>query len=261
MDSRGPTSLYIATDSRISGTPGASRWDQGRKAFACVTEPFIFGYWGDVLFPALALPLVQEQVDRGMLSASPGSRGHQAIKRAIRTLWSDYPHSQRQDLGIAIGSRSGDRMSARFLLSILTYSKRDDTWQLTKIPMPKESAALHIDGSGSTEVRKAQQLWDTSEAGRTSRAVFSAFCESVATGNDRSSGGAPQLVGLHRIEPAKTFGVLYNKKRYISGRSVSRSDVVSMTAVSWFNELFEIVDPLKKRREPGAQVHQPRQLT
>ncbi|MFJ2664530.1 hypothetical protein ACIO14_09280 [Nocardia fluminea] len=260
VDSRGPSALYIATDSRVTWSPG-TQWDQGRKTFACVQQPWIFGYWGDVLFPALALSLVQEQVDRGMVSDSPGVRAHQAIEHAIRGLWSDYPASQRRDLGIVIGSRSGAKMSARWLLSVLTYSKKLDNWQLAEIPMPDRSATLHIAGSGTAEVRRAQQLWDDSLAQNTSRAVFSAFCESIAGGRDAGSGGPPQLVGIHRKGPAKTFGVVFRDRRYLGGRSISRKEATAMTGISWFNELFEIADPIRKRRMTGAQVHLPREAT
>ncbi|MGW3282483.1 hypothetical protein [Nocardia rhamnosiphila] len=255
VDQRKPASLYIATDSRVSWSPGETRWDQGRKAFACVEQPFMFGYWGDVLFPALALPLIQEQVDRGLVAAAPGFRAHEMIEHAIRGLWSDYPVEQQRPLGIAIGSRSGSGMASRFLLSVMTYSGR---WDVVQIPMPEHSASLHIAGSGADEIRKAQQLWNRSQAKKTSRAVFGAFCESLAAGGDTKSGGAPQVVGLQRMGPAMTMGVVYQGRRYMAGRSISAVEAETMTALPWFNELFEIVDPKRKKRRVGAQVHFPR---
>ncbi len=261
VDSRGPASLYIATDSRISwpsSSGQAKRWDHARKSFACIAKPFIFGYCGDVLFPALALPVIQDQIDRGILNPSPGDRAHRAVGHAIRGLWRDYPMSQRNDLVIVIGSRAGTKMTARFLLTVMRYRKSSDNWHVRSIPMTDRSDILHVAGSGSGEVTKAKQLWDASPAQQTSRAVFGAFCESVAGGGDSASGGAPQLVGLRRIGSAKTFGVVSQNRRYVSGRQVSRIDAASMGDVQWFNELFEVVDPVKKRRRPGAQVHLPR---
>jgi hypothetical protein len=50
VDTHGVSSIYIASDSRISW--GATTvWDSGRKTFASQDCPFVFGYWGDVLFP------------------------------------------------------------------------------------------------------------------------------------------------------------------------------------------------------------------
>jgi hypothetical protein len=106
VDQRAVASVYIASDSRITYFPGG-RWDQGRKVFAGTTEPHIFGYWGDVLFPALALPLVIDKIDRGVL-ADTGRDPHDAVERAIRSLWRDYPAAQQHDLGIL--SRSNTRL-------------------------------------------------------------------------------------------------------------------------------------------------------
>lgn len=66
VDARAVASVYIGTDSLISWG-NVSTWDQGRKTFACVSQPHIFGYWGDVLFPALALPLIAERIDNQVL--------------------------------------------------------------------------------------------------------------------------------------------------------------------------------------------------
>lgn len=56
VDHRGPASLYLASDSRISWTDNEVRsWDRGRKVFACSRTPDVLGYVGDVLFPSLVL--------------------------------------------------------------------------------------------------------------------------------------------------------------------------------------------------------------
>lgn len=52
---------------------------------------------------------------------------------------------------------------------------------------------------------------------RTSRAVFSGFCDSVASAADWQTGGAPQLVGLRRMGHAITFGVVWGERHYMSG--------------------------------------------
>lgn len=255
VDSRGPSSLYIATDSRLTWSRNGGRWDQGRKTFSCVTKPFIFGYWGDVLFPALALPLVQDQVDQGLVADAPGYRAHKVIGHAIRGLWSDYPDNQRNDIGIVIGSRAGERMSARFILSVMTYQALRRNWQLSQVPMPSRSGSLYIAGSGASEVRRTQELWEVSHAQGTSRAVYSSLCESLADGRDPQSGGSPQLVGIHRIGSGITCGSLHGNRTYVAGRSVARREAATLADVPWFNELFEIVDPKRRKRKLGAQKH------
>lgn len=66
VDQRGPASLYLASDRRISWSGQPFRtWDSGRKVFACSTHPDVFGYVGDVLFPSLVLGQVATLIDSG----------------------------------------------------------------------------------------------------------------------------------------------------------------------------------------------------
>ena len=50
VDTHGPTSAYIAADSRISWD-ASNAFDFAKKVFAAKKYPEIFGYAGDVLFP------------------------------------------------------------------------------------------------------------------------------------------------------------------------------------------------------------------
>ena len=258
VDSRAPASLYIASDSRISWAPRSANWDRGRKTFSCRSEPFIFGYWGQVLFPALAIPLVQERADLGMYAAMPGPKAHKAIAGALIRQWKTYPSRYRSDVGVVIGSRSGEGMNGNFVLSVLTYRSTSDDWDLRVQPMPTTSSMLAVAGSGADDVRKTLKVWNSSAAGKTSRAVFSAFCEAVSGGGDPLSGGPPQLVGLHRKGPGKSFGIVVDKRRYLSGADVVADEYHHLEHVEWFNELFERVDPVRKKRLCGAQIHEPR---
>jgi len=253
VDDRKVASLYIASDSRLTWPESGAHWDQGRKAFAANNAPFIFGYWGDVLFPALALPVVQEKVDRGFISGMPGPRAHDAIAHTIRTMWRDYPETERRSLGILIGSRSGEFMPCRFLLTVLTYRQDTDEWASMSVPMPQKSSVLRYEGSGATSLKDAEQLWEESPARKTSRAVFSAFCDSLAAGKDPHSGGPPQLVGLRRNGNALSFGLIHEQRRYIAGTPSHRNE--TWEGVNWFNRLFERVRADTKRRMPGAQKH------
>jgi hypothetical protein len=251
VDTHGVASLYVASDSRITWTR-SQRWDQGRKVFACKSEPHIFGYWGDVLFPALALPVVVDRLDRGLLSNSGGNI-HDNVEQAIRRLWSDYPPREQRDLGLIHGCRYGEGTNCTFDLAITTYEMRTGTWATRQIPMPTSSALLTVAGSGAVAVRKAHDLWQASHAAQTSRAVFSAFCESVTSKSDPDSGGAPQLAGLYRKGPGILFGIIHEGKRYSDGAALTASE--NPEAVEWRNHLFERVGGTTKRRLPGAQRH------
>ena len=255
VDSRGVSAIYIASDSRI--TWGASdSWSQGRKTFATRAAPHIFGYWGDVLFPALALPIIVDQLDSAQIKVNP-SRPYGAIGDAIRRLWLDYPERHRHDVGIIMGHRLGFGMRSSFDLAVMTYESGSNTWSRRSIPMPARSSELRIAGSGSRHVRAARKLWEESRHGGTSRAIFSAFCEALREGQDPLSGGGPQLVGLHRRGGALLFGTVFCGERYVAGRRVSKAEA-SRGDILWFNELFERVDGESMRRLPGAQRHSPR---
>lgn len=252
VDPRGVASVYIASDSRISW--GKQHWDQGRKVFACSTQPHIFGYWGDVLFPALALPSIADRIDR---LGPPLTGGINVdIEQAVRKLWEDYPRQQRRDVGIIHVSRAGDGMAAKFAVSVLTYESASDTWATTGVGLPNHSAVLRLAGSGSAAVRSAHDAWQGSAARRTSRAVFSAFCEALESGTDSYSGGAPQLVGLYRIGAGRMYGIVHGDQRYLAGARLPGYEIPE--GVEWRNELFERVDGRRKKILPGAQRHEPR---
>ena len=251
VDTHGVASLYVASDSRISWG-NSYRWDQGRKVFACGSEPHIFGYWGDVLFPALCLPVLVDRIDHGLL-VSTAPTEHQEVLDALRSLWSGYPDQEKRDLGIVHAFRVGNGTECVFNLAIITYDKNSDSWDIRQAPMPPGSAVLQVAGSGTQAVRRSLDLWQMSDAAGTSRAIFSAFCESVAGSRDPYTGGAPQLVGLYRIGAGRLFGFIQDGQRYVTGAKLSDSEAVG--DIEWRNNIFERVDGRSGARLPGAQRH------
>lgn len=255
VDARGVSSIYIASDSRVSWTNNPP-WNQGRKTFASDREPCILGYWGDVLFPSLALPVLIDKIDNGLLDIDP-SRPFGELGSSLRRLWIDYPGKQRRDMGIILGGRVGSKMRSRFQLAVMTYSATTANWSFKNVPMPASSSVLRVAGSGASQVRSARRLWEESAQSGTSRAVFSAFCEALEAGSDRFTGGGPQLVGIRRIGAGLTFGLIHKRRRYFNGSRLRKSEAVN-SDVEWFNDLFERVDPLTMKRMRNAQVHFPR---
>src|SRR5690349_5803581 len=77
-----------------------------------------------------------------------------------------------------------------------------------------QSGVIAVLGSGSHNVQVPLDEWAASHSGGTSRAVFSAFCDSLRSGDDPFSGGPPQLVGLWRKSPPQTFEVIWQQRRY-----------------------------------------------
>jgi hypothetical protein len=254
VDTHGPASIYIATDSRISW--GIShQWDQGRKVFACPSRPHILGYWGDVLFPALCIPVLVDQIEHGILDALDAEDRYTVLD-AVRDLWCDYPDEERRDFAIVHVFRTGDGMECSFHLAIMTYERKSDSWDVRSIGMPSSSAELAVAGSGAKAVRRSIGLWQMSGSAGTSRAVFGAFCESVASGRDQRTGGAPQLVGLYRIGGGRLFGFTTGRERFLAGAKLA--DSAGEGDIEWRNGLFERVDRFGER-VPGAQRHSDRE--
>lgn len=228
------------------------KWDRGRKTFAASSSPHIFGYWGDVLFPSLALPTVLGEISAGAMRSRGSAFGD--IGNSIRRLWVGYPQREQRDFGIILGTRRRDGMDSVFELAVMTFEAESRSWDLREVPMPRASARLHLAGSGSKYVREAERVWEESAQGGTSRAIYSAFVDALSRGTDPYSGGAPQLVGLHRKGPGIRFGTVYQGKRYIAGNRITQKRA-RISNVQWFNELFERTDGGRAKRLPTAQRH------
>lgn len=254
-DTRGPASLNMATDSRISweGAGAVSHhWDQAKKVFASATTPLVVGYVGDVLFPLLVLPNLIDRIDRRVFPSSGAAVN--GLVSVVRHEWKSYPAEERRPVTFYVGYRQGDGMSARFLVTQLSV-KRADEWIVRDISVPEKSSCLAVDGSGKVAVRSALDDWQASSAADTSRAVFSGFVDSVIAGVDPRSGGAPQLGCLYRVGPGRLLGIIHDGQRYFAGTRLIGNEEVDN--VEWRNALFERADGRKKSRLSGAQA-QPR---
>ena len=89
VDSRGPTSAYIATDSRITWGR-RDVWDLGRKTFAASRTPDIFGFSGGVLFPSLVLSQYVSALDAGLHGGNFQNR-FQALEELVRVSFAALP--------------------------------------------------------------------------------------------------------------------------------------------------------------------------
>jgi hypothetical protein len=252
VDSRGPASLYLASDSRISWGRG-SHWDMGRKLFTCRQSPDLFGYCGDVLFPSLLLSQVSERIDLGFKVSQGTAMRHTAFLSVAEASHECYPAAQRRAFTILHSARDSSGMSSVFHLWRTSWDPLSG-WSDEEIGLPTESVLILAVGSGESTVASYDDAWRRSEVGRTSRAVFSAFCDSLRSGTDSFSGGAPQLVGLYRKGVGESFGIIYQNARYLFGVPAG-PDEAALMALEWRNELFERCDVLSLKHMSGAQRH------
>jgi hypothetical protein len=258
VDQRGPASFYIASDSRITWPQGHT-WDYARKVFASSHYPDVLGYCGDVLFTSETLSQIVDLIDcAGIFDARHTAESKFAlISEMIKEAHSTYPDSEQREFSLLHCSRRGEGMSSIFSLFELSWNAGVG-WKSSTLPIPFSSGVARILGSGTAELQVQQYKWGKSEIGGTSRSVFSAFCDSIASGADSRTGGSPQLVGLYRKGAGEVIGTVYLGKSSLLG--MPADGLVSPDRVEWRNELFERCDGGGKLL-PGAQRHaRPRKL-
>jgi hypothetical protein len=267
VDSRGPSSVYIATESAISWTTKVNAnspdavWSSGQKVFACKTQPDLFGFFGHVGFPTMVISQLVDLIDRGVLfeKDAPSELRTQRVISVLK--WSQLKHPEwcgpfrlLSDFWIIHVMREGEGMKCRFRIWEHAW-KVGQGWSSVEKSVPTVSGVIISGGSGAAPFSVRDKTWKDSDIGRTSRGVFSAFADSLKAGDDPFCGGAPQLGGLYRIGTSHQFGIIYDGKRYFSGIEVSADWATG--AVDWFNERFERCDPETLQIKTGAQP-QPR---
>ena len=253
IDSRGPTSLYFASDSRFTWAPGVT-WDYGRKLFASRSRPDILGYCGDVLFASHTIGQALEHLEAGILYPADAELETRvtALEAFLGASLRTYPDTQRRDFSVIYASRLGTNMAATFIVEEIAWASGSG-WSRKQLPLPKLSDVVLARGSGADAFSTRNVDWRGGDIGRTSRAVYSAFCDHVAGGADASTGGAPQLVGLHRSGPAVTFGTIFGGRRWLSGAPVDGHD--QLPELAWRDELFQRCDGNTMAPLPDAQRH------
>ncbi|MBN4078950.1 hypothetical protein JYT96_03010 [Gammaproteobacteria bacterium AH-315-C21] len=264
VDSRTPSSIYLASDSRISWG-SKSQWDTGRKLFASKTKPEIFGYCGDVIFPIQVLGQLVEQIDNGLFFSENEefTSKLEKVRRVVDESFSGLPEEQQRSFQILYVSRDGSRMESKFFAGNISLNSEHKI-VAENIPNPPESGLIVGKGSGSASLKRWYNTWiesnykDPDGVSRTSRSVFSAFCDSLESKEDPLSGGAPQLVGLYRIGAAISFGIVHNGERYFNGLPVENA--TELSGVEWRNSLFERCNGESMELIKGAQK-QPRPNT
>lgn len=260
VDAHGPTSINLASDSRISWSNAqkiSHVWDFGRKLFASKKYPEILGYCGDVLFPSQVIGQIVEHIDTGILfdiNDAPEIK-LQKILKLVQQSFSDYPNNFNEWQGseIVYCTRQNCDVKSIFYAWILRCTS-DKGWSVGRpLTIPTTSGIIEILGSGKTIVKKYFNKLNDSELRGTSRIVFTAFCDALKSNEDPRTGGVPQLVAIHRTGTAKSFGVIYNNERYLLGLPVDQED--KWEGVNWRNELFERCDGMTMSVLDGAQRH------
>lgn len=259
-DSRGPSSLYLMTDSRITWGESAQHWDAGRKTFASPVGADILGYCGDAYFMPMTLGQVLSIAAAKILDLSSPEAGerHQLILSLLTPSLSMIKTKHVLPMTLFHGARDSELMTSRFRLWRSQFDPKAMSWSDEELVVEDRSYLAAIDGSGKTYVESFERKVAKTSAAGTSRAAVHAFCSSLRSSADPFSGGAPQLVGLWRKGPARQFGFCWNGKSFVGGMQVT-SDL-DRESIDWFNHLFERCDGRTGQRLAGSSSHRSTRL-
>lgn len=145
-------------------------------------------------------------------------------------------------------------MKCEFLLWKSTWSATREKWNDNQVKLSSEhSQFLTISGTGREMLESRISSLSQEEEVTTSRFAFQTLFSSIEAGDDKFSGGAPQMVGLYRVEPAQHFGIIWKSKRYYCGVELVAGS--NYENIEWRNEKFEQADGRLKTRLKGAQKH------
>lgn len=253
-DQRGPGSIYLASDSRISWGGPPTTWDRGRKLFAARQSPHLLSYCGDAFFPTQVLSQIVDMIDERLLCLDDQTPLEciQSIVTQLEMSLKEYP--TMPNFTILHAMRVDEGTKCRFFLHKAIFSKgRSDN--IMPIDMPQKSEVLVTLGSGISGFSNSMTRWRKSDVGGTSRAVFSALCDFLHNSDDPLTSPLPQIIGLYRIGGGKAFGVIWKGTRFFYGSEVIHT--AEHKNIKWHNHQFEISDPATLMRYTDARP-QPR---
>jgi len=256
VDSRGPASLYMITDSRITWTDANGYWDRCQKAFISRSSPDIFAYMGDAFFPPAVIRQICEQANHGLfISAIEHAEvRHLAFRKRIQASIREYHSDIIADFSIFHAARESEFMSSKFRLWEIKYYAKSKRWKTIERDIQNWRSTLVVAaGSGGNIVKRFLDERNSGRANGTTRAAIAAFCDALASKRDPNTGGPPQLVGMWRKGAPKQFGFIWNRASYFGGLEIPKN--ANTTKVRWFNCKFEICDGSTGKRFPSAKVH------
>jgi len=156
-------------------------------------------------------------------------------------------------MAVVFARRIGKGMGAKFVVSSHAYAQGRWIHRVHDVP-EGHSGIVCAFGSGAKHATSEVKKWAGADvSGRTSRSVYSGFCDSIRSGTDPATGGAAQLACIYRDWPAKEVGVIWNGEPTIAG--IAPSEDAPIQDIEWRNTLFERCDPATGMPLNGAQRH------
>lgn len=248
-DSRASSSIYLASDSRISwGT--TTIFDYGRKVFGCSSSPELFGYCGDVLFPSIILSQLTELIDLNLIFIGNETANEKfgIIYDFIVESFKKYPKIKGwSSVEIIYCTRTAlsDFFIWRMSFDLSGHQLNSRYEQIV------DDSPLIV-GSGAKDFTQKFQEYKKGDIAKTSRAVFQCLFHTLSDITDPYCGGAPQLVGLYRVGNARKYGIIKSGERFFMGKKLINLSK-NLNNIEWRNELFEVCDGFTTCIKSGSQ--------
>lgn len=258
IDSRGPASVYLAADSRVSWG-GCGQFDHAIKTFATTQFPAIIGYCGDSLASLMLISQAIAVIDS--MHHYNKIRLESFVDILVRLIvrnYSTYP------IKLSAGSFTVIVCGKKKINSVGEFecykiTSTFDNFVKEQLQLPKKSEPIDISGSGTNQFKKNYEKHQDEKNNNksTSRDVFHAFYETISAGKNIEVGVIPQITRVIRKPNTNGThcGIVINSQRYIAGQLVDRD--IYPDNIQWFNENFEITNPHTKQRALGAQPQPP----
>jgi hypothetical protein len=201
----------------------------------------------------LVLGQIISAIDNGIMFASTATpdQMHVAIVDSIKKSFQRRHNTVDQDFSILHGFRQKPWPETTFSVLHIKYTATSKLWLSEALSIPTKTQIVISLGSGRSAAAHHANKWQSTEVGGTSRSIFSAFCDAIESGDDKLSGGAPQLVGLYSSGSPRTHGLIKNGIHYLHGLPISPGDKLSK--IEWYDELFQRIDPKTLKVLVGAR--------
>jgi hypothetical protein len=241
VDSRKPTGLYFASDSRRSW-PNKLFADNCVKLFSPKSTLEIFGFAGDVSFPSDTLFGLCRELEKNPIPLNESTSSYGRAEWVYRYIADKFDRLLiKPQFGFTIlhGSRNHFGQMAAFTLFCYTYDLQSKQLSWDELDISGSgSFMIQAFGTGQTSVISNVRSLEK-KIGMVSRSYFSAFCDSISSNQDPLSGGPIQLVGIGGVGKAAHYGVVTATGSFFRGNAHIED---SASSILWRNTQFERVD-------------------
>lgn len=256
------SALTFASDSRLSWDPGKSFWDFGRKIFWCKNSADVFGFAGDMITQSTILSQVCELFDYSLLAKPElhAEERHKYFVRLMRSAVEALNDVFIEGIETLHGMREDQEGGHAFRLWRTKFNPKTLDWADNEMKFSSSGSKSNRNDPGQffssgSGAQKHRNHWETRtrEAGDTSRAIFRALVDVIEQGDDKQTGGMPQVVSLGSNGFPKPVGVSVSRNRSVCGMPLGPAGGGGV--IEWRDENYLFLSPESLERKSNAPKH------